>query len=185
MRAIRGEAFANYEIAVRRHEGGKLVALETTGAPLHRKAQAHRALVVYRDVTEVRETERQLRQSQKMEAIGQLTGGIAHDFNNILTVVTGSIEILSEGVADRPDLVAITRMIDHATERGAELTRRLLAFSRRQPLDPHAVNVNELIVEAGQLLRPTLGGYIEIRIHAGRRIGRGFGRLGPADDGAH
>jgi PAS domain S-box-containing protein len=162
MRAIRGETFANYDIAIRRLEGGKLVALRTTGAPLHRSTHAPGALVVYRDITDAKETERQLRQALKMEAVGQLTGGVAHDFNNILTVITGTIEILSEGVADRPNLAAITRMIEEATARGTELTRRLLAFSRRQPLEPRAINVNELIVDAGRLLRPTLGEHIEI-----------------------
>jgi CheY-like chemotaxis protein len=97
-----------------------------------------------------------------MEALGQLTGGVAHDFNNILTVVTGTIEIMAEGVADRPELAAIAKMIDDAASRGAELTRHLVAFSRRQPLQPRETNVNEIIVEAGRLLRPTLGESIEI-----------------------
>ena len=97
-----------------------------------------------------------------MEAIGQLTGGIAHDFNNILTVITGTIEILEEGVAEDPSLAAIARMIDEAALRGAELTQRLLAFARRQPLQPCTTDVNTLIVDAARLLRPTLGEHIEI-----------------------
>ena len=66
----------------------------------------------------------QLHQAQKMEAVGQLTGGVAHDLNNILTVITGTIEILSEALADRPELLAITKMIDDAAARGADLTQR-------------------------------------------------------------
>jgi CheY-like chemotaxis protein len=97
-----------------------------------------------------------------MEAVGQLTGGVAHDFNNILTVITGTIEILAEGVADRPELVAITRLIDEAAERGASLTRQLLAFARKQPLQPHETDINALMIEAASLLRPTLGEQIEI-----------------------
>src|ERR1700732_784293 len=81
---------------------------------------------------EMEATETQIRQAQKMEAIGQLTGGIAHDFNNILTVITGTIEILGEGVADRPDLAEIAKLIADATARGAGLTRHLLAFARKQ-----------------------------------------------------
>ena len=99
----------------------------------------------------------QLRQAQKMEAVGQLTGGIAHDLNNILTVITGTIEILAEGVADRPELAAIAKMIDEAAARGADLTQRLLAFARKQPLQPREVDVNSLVIEAAKLLRPTLG----------------------------
>jgi PAS domain S-box-containing protein len=119
--------------------------------------------IFVRDLTEAIASENQLRQSQKMEAVGQLTGGVAHDFNNILTVITGVIDIVSDGVADRPDLFAITRMIDDAATRGANLTRHLLAFARKQPLQPSSLDVNLLVAEAGKLLRPTLGERIEIK----------------------
>jgi signal transduction histidine kinase/CheY-like chemotaxis protein len=111
---------------------------------------------------EIEATESQVRQAQKMEAIGQLTGGVAHDFNNILTVITGTIEILGEAVKDRPHLAQIANMIAAAAARGADLTQHLLAFARRQPLQPHSVDVNALIVEAARLLQPTLGEQIEI-----------------------
>jgi signal transduction histidine kinase/ActR/RegA family two-component response regulator len=103
-----------------------------------------------------------LRQAQKMEAVGQLTGGVAHDLNNILTVIVGAIEILADAVADRPQLAATAKMIDDAAARGADLTRRLLAFARKQPLHPREVDVNSLIIEATNLLRPTLGEHVEI-----------------------
>src|SRR6202035_3025663 len=96
------------------------------------------------------------------EAVGQLTGGIAHDFNNILTVITGTIEILAEAVHKEPQLAAITRMIDEATTRGADLTQHLLAFARKQPLQPREIDVNTLIIDTAKLLRPTLGERIEI-----------------------
>jgi signal transduction histidine kinase/CheY-like chemotaxis protein len=104
----------------------------------------------------------QLRQTQKMESVGQLTGGIAHDLNNILTVITGNIEILADAVADQPQLAALAKMIDQAATRGADLTQRLLAFARKQPLQPREVDVNSLIVEATKLLLPTLGAHIQI-----------------------
>jgi signal transduction histidine kinase/DNA-binding NarL/FixJ family response regulator len=104
----------------------------------------------------------QLRQAQKMEAVGQLTGGIAHDLNNILTVITGTIEILAEGVAEWPQLAASAKMIDEAAARGADLTQRLLAFARKQPLQPREIDVNSLIIEATNLLRPTLGAHIDV-----------------------
>lgn len=106
----------------------------------------------------------QLQQAQKMEAVGQLTGGVAHDLNNILTVITGTIEILAEAVADRPELLAIAKMIDDAAARGADLTQRLLAFARKQPLQPREVDVNALVTQAASLLRPTLGEQIEVHM---------------------
>jgi PAS domain S-box-containing protein len=142
---------------------GRTLDVAHSGAPVRDTGeQGPGAVYISEDVTERRKLERQLAQSQKMEAIGQLTGGVAHDFNNILTVITGTIEILAEGVADRPELAAITRLIDEAAERGAELTRQLLAFARKQPLQPHEVDINALMVEAASLLRPTLGEQIEI-----------------------
>ena len=107
-------------------------------------------------------TESRVQQAQRMEAIGQLTGGVAHDFNNILTVITGTIEILGDAVKDRPHLAQITNLISGAAARGAELTKHLLAFSRRQPLQPRNTDVNALVIDAAGLLRPTLGEHIEI-----------------------
>jgi signal transduction histidine kinase len=111
---------------------------------------------------EIEATESQVRQAQKMEAIGQLTGGVAHDFNNLLTVITGTVEILAEAVRDRPHLAQIVDMISAAAARGADLTQHLLAFARRQPLQPRSTDVNALVIDAARLLRPTLGEQIEI-----------------------
>ncbi|NEW94625.1 PAS domain S-box protein [Rhodopseudomonas sp. BR0M22] len=115
-----------------------------------------------RDLTEKIAFEEQLRQSQKMESIGQLTGGIAHDFNNMLTVITGTIDIISDGVADQPQLAAIAKLISEAADRGSELTRLLLAFARKQPLRPDETGVNALLAGLQSLLRPTLGERIEV-----------------------
>ncbi|WP_280708620.1 ATP-binding protein [Bradyrhizobium sp. BR13661] len=114
------------------------------------------------DLTRRHEAEERLRQSQKMDAIGQLTGGVAHDFNNVLTVIIGTIEILKEGVADRPQLAAIGQLIDDAATRGAEITSQLLTFARRQSLEPRKIDVNSLLIETARLLRPTLGEHIEL-----------------------
>ena len=115
-----------------------------------------------RDLTDKIAAEDRIRQAEKMEAVGQLTGGIAHDFNNILTVITGTIEILAEAVEKEPQLAAITKMIDEAASRGADLTQHLLAFARKQPLQPREIDVNTLIIDTSKLLRPTLGEQIEI-----------------------
>ena len=109
-------------------------------------------------------TEAQIHRARSMEVVGQLTGGIAHDFNNILTVISGTIEILAEAVADRPDLAAIADLIDQAATRGADLTAHLLAFARGQPSLPCEVDANSLLRDAARLLRPTLGAQIEIEI---------------------
>ncbi|MES1149301.1 MAG: ATP-binding protein, partial [Bradyrhizobium guangdongense] len=114
------------------------------------------------DLTEQHETEERLRQSQKMDAIGQLTGGVAHDFNNVLTVITGTIEILQEGLADKPQLAAIAQLIDDAATRGAEITSQLLTFARRQPLEPREIDVNGLVLDTARLLKPILGEHISI-----------------------
>ncbi|MET0675489.1 MAG: ATP-binding protein [Bradyrhizobium sp.] len=124
--------------------------------------QRRKAEAMVRRFQEMEATEARVRQAQKMEAIGQLTGGVAHDFNNILTVITGSIEMLSDGVKDRPLLAQITAMIGAAASRGADLTQRLLAFARQQPLRPRSTDINALVIETASLLRPTLGVQIEI-----------------------
>jgi signal transduction histidine kinase len=108
---------------------------------------------------EVRENE-----IQRAAIVGQLAGGILHDFNNVLTVITGTIEILSAGVADRPELAAIANLIDEAAARGARLTTQLLAFARCQPLPPVAVDVNAVVAEASRLLRASLGVETEIAL---------------------
>jgi PAS domain S-box-containing protein len=115
-----------------------------------------------RDITERRQIEEQLRQSQKMEAIGQLTGGVAHDFNNLLTVIMGNLDNLQHhlpGLAEPQRMVAAMM---RATTRAATLTHRLLAFARRQPLEPKSIDVNKLVSGMSDLLRRSLGEAIVI-----------------------
>jgi PAS domain S-box-containing protein len=115
-----------------------------------------------RDISEHREAEQRLRQAQKMEALGQLTGGIAHDFNNLLTVVLGNLEIIRRHIGPQPKLEQRIDTAIGGIERGARLTRQLLAFARRQPLDPRIVDLGTLIGETVDLLHKTLGERIEI-----------------------
>lgn len=126
--------------------------------------QAVRMVGSMMDVTELQEMERKLQQSQKLEAVGQLTGGVAHDFNNLLTVILGNSELLHEQLGDRPQLASLAEMLAAAAERGAELTSRLLAFSRKQSLAPRLVDVNTLISGVERLLQRTLGEHITIKV---------------------
>jgi PAS domain S-box-containing protein len=120
-----------------------------------------------RDITDRRQLEDQLRQSQKMEAVGQLTGGLAHDFNNMLTGVIGGVDLARRRMGEGR-MEDATRYLEAATaaaQRAAALTHRLLAFSRRQTLDPRAIDVNDLMVSIEDLLRRTLGEQIRLELH--------------------
>ena len=163
-RSLRGEVVDGYELVYRRRDSGKSVHVIGSAHPIRNAEETVTgAVVVFRDVTASKETERLLRQSQKLDAIGQLTGGVAHDFNNMLTVITGTAEILvDESRRPARTRCSIAKLIDEAAERGAELTQHLLAFARRQPLQPRNVDVNALVLDTAQLLRPTLGEQIEI-----------------------
>jgi PAS domain S-box-containing protein len=118
-----------------------------------------------REQLERTKLETQLHQAQKMEAIGNLTGGMAHDFNNMLGVIIGNIDLLRDLKTDDPDVDELTREALDAAFRGAELTRRLLAFARQQPLQPQRVEVNELVSGITRLLSRTLGEDVEISLH--------------------
>lgn len=118
---------------------------------------------IIHDLTARKLTEQQLQQAQKMETVGQLSGGIAHDFNNLLTVIIGNAEHLSEQLTARPDLRQFADAICESGERGAELTQRLLAFSRRQLLQPKAIDCRELLESMLKLLKRTLRENIEIK----------------------
>ncbi|MET4602240.1 PAS domain S-box-containing protein [Bradyrhizobium sp. JR4.1] len=148
------------EVLVRRRDGKEFKAELSVTALRRREGILFNSF--YRDLTDKITADERIRHAEKMEAVGQLTGGVAHDFNNILTVITGTIEILADAVAGEPELAAITKMIDEAAGRGAELTQHLLAFARKQPLQPREIDVNALIIDTAKLLRPTLGEQIHI-----------------------
>jgi PAS domain S-box-containing protein len=149
-----------FESRVRTKDGGVLLiacSVEPAGNEFY---------IVGRDVTEQRAAEEALRQAQKMEAVGQLTGGIAHDFNNLLQGITGSLNLIQKRI-EQGRLAELDRYISGAMAsagRAAALTHRLLAFSRRQPLNPRAVRVNPLVSSMEDLLRRTLGERIDFNL---------------------
>jgi signal transduction histidine kinase/CheY-like chemotaxis protein len=142
-----------------------VVLLETSG--LHSRL-AITAAGLKRQVGETlarqEHTEAQLRQAQKMEAIGNLTGGMAHDFNNLLAIVIGNLDLLVSQRKNDEDLQQLAGEALEAALRGADLTKRLLAFARRQPLQPKRVDLNELIANITRLLSRTLGENIQITL---------------------
>jgi PAS domain S-box-containing protein len=128
----------------------------------HRTPTGDVVIVAVRDVTDRKAVETQLLQAQKMEAIGNLTGGLAHDFNNLLSVVIGNLDLLREEIGDQPQIDQFAEQALSAAVSGAELTRRLLAFARRQPLQPQQVAINDLVENISELLRRTLGDNVQI-----------------------
>jgi PAS domain S-box-containing protein len=124
-----------------------------------------------RDITEQRQLEAQLRQAQKMEAVGRLAGGIAHDFNNILTAITGYTQMLLDDLAPRDPRREELQEIRAAADRASSLTRQLLAYSRRQLLQPRVLNLNSVVHAMESLLRRLIGEDIRLRVTAAEPLG--------------
>ncbi len=167
----RGEASeARCDLAVLAKDGRRL-SLEVSCRPIVQNDTPGGTEGIARDITERKSLEEQLRESQKMDAIGRLAGGVAHDFNNLLTVITGytqmSIDEMAPEHPARPGLEHVAR----AAERAAALIGQLLAFSRRQVFRPRMVSLNGLLEETVEMLRPLVGETIELEIRAGSDAG--------------
>lgn len=148
-----------------RRQDGSYADVRDHGSILRdRHGNATRMVGSMVDVTKQNLIEAQLRQAQKLDAVGQLTGGIAHDFNNLLTVILGNTEVLADELGDTPRLQRLAEISANAAERGAELISRLLSFARKQPLNPQVVDVSQLILGIESLLRRTLPEDVELEI---------------------
>ena len=161
-RALRGSEPVRLELPSRRKDGS-VVWAEWQVVPVAGDAGGFDHWVaVLRDTTERRRLEEQLREGQKLEALGRLAGGVAHDFNNLLTVIRGNADLIKEGMADGPSADELLDDIRGAADRAAGLVRQLLTFGRRQPVKPEVVDLNEVVRETVGMLRRVIGSRVKV-----------------------
>lgn len=159
-----GHAIEHYE-AARVAKDGRRLTISLTVSPIRDSdGKIVGASAIGRNITEQKRAEDQLRQAQKMEAVGRLAGGVAHDFNNILGVISACSEFLRDRVEKGSQAAQFVDNLRKAAERGASLTRQLLVFSRKQVIKPQVLNLNDRLVEVSKLLRPLMGDDVEIVI---------------------
>src|SRR5438874_1660262 len=170
-RVVRGELRPASQFRVRTAKGDFRVG-EFSATPQLYEGRLVGILGIGRDVTERVQLEQQLRQAQKMEAVGRLAGGIAHDFNNILTAITGYADLLLEDLGATDPRRQDADEIHKAADRAAGLTRQLLAFSRQQVLQPTVLEVNKLVSDLEKMLRRLLGEDVELSTRLGPTTGR-------------
>ena len=159
-----GERIEHYE-TVRVAKDGRHLEVSVSISPLHNATgEIVGASAIARDITAQKRTEQQLRQAQKIEAIGRLAGGVAHDFNNILGIITACNEFLRDRIAPGTGPRQYLDNIQEAAERGASLTRQLLVFSRKQAVQPRVLDLNERLREISKLVRPLMGDDVAVVI---------------------
>ena len=158
---LSGEGPTIYDLEIIAKDGRR-VAVEVSSRLLYRDGQPVAVQGIARDVTERRQLEEQLRQAQKMEAVGRLAGGVAHDFNNLLTIIGGYTTLILRKMGPADPLREKAEGVKEAADRAAELTRQLLAFSRKQILQPRVIDLNELIHGTGTMLRALISEDYEI-----------------------
>jgi PAS domain S-box-containing protein len=156
-----------------RRKDGEWVVLESTASPIRNAAgNVEKLVIVNRDISERRHLELQLRQSQKMDAIGRLSGGVAHDFNNLLGVIIGYSEVLQDQIKEGDRLRVCVDQILQAGKRAASLTRQLLAFSRQQVLEPKVLLLNGVVGDMEKMLRRLIGEDVELATKLDTKLGK-------------
>ena len=170
-RKLAGETVTAYEMEIIAKNGHR-ISLEINSSLVFQNGIPVGVQGIARDMTERKQLEEQLRQSQKLEAIGQLAGGVAHDFNNLLTVISGYSDLLSRRLPDDSPLRAHVGEIKKAGDRASGLTRQLLAFSRKQILQPKVLNLNEVISDLDKMLRMLTGEDVDVLTKAEPGLGR-------------
>jgi len=151
-----------------RRDGESFYASWTLSPIVNRRQRVTHLVAAYRDTTEKRRLQEALVHSQRLDAVGRLAGGVAHDFNNLLSVINGYCEMLAAQVADRPRALREVTEIHKAGLRAATLTRQLLAFGRRQPMDAHVISFNRVVQENAEIMRRLIGdaGRLELELAA-------------------
>ncbi|HEX6927875.1 MAG TPA: PAS domain S-box protein, partial [Gammaproteobacteria bacterium] len=152
------------EIQQRRKDGNWVTVNGAWSLVRDKEGRPQSVLAINTDITERLALEEQLRQSQRLESVGKLTGGVAHDFNNLLTVILGNAELMTEQLPPGDRLHRLAAMTKTAAQRGADLTHRLLAFARRQALEPQTTDINQLVVGMEDLLQRTLLENIDVEV---------------------
>jgi PAS domain S-box-containing protein len=156
-----------------RRKDGEWVVLESTASPIRNAAgNVEKLVIVNRDISERRHLELQLRQSQKMDAIGRLSGGVAHDFNNLLGVIIGYSEVLQDQIKEGDRLRVCVDQILQAGKRAASLTRQLLAFSRQQVLEPKVLLLNGVVGDMEKMLRRLIGEDVQLTTKLDAKLGK-------------
>jgi PAS domain S-box-containing protein len=166
---MKGESWSG-EIPVRRKDGTTFIAHVTDSPVLDEDGRLTGIIGISCDLTERRALEEQLRQAQKMEAVGRLAGGVAHDFNNLLTAINGYAAVLQDDAPEGSELRADLGEILKAGTRAAEMTRQLLAFSRRQVLQPRVVALNDVVRDHEAILRRLIGEQVELTTRLAPRV---------------
>ncbi len=158
-----GEVVSNHPVHVQ-HRDGRVLDADFSGAGLFDAGMLRGIVGVLEDTTQRKATEAQLLHAQKMDALGQLTGGLAHDFNNLLLVIMGNLQLLQDRRAGDELVQEFSSQAYEAATRGAELVRSLLAFARRQPLQPRSMNINAVVSTMTKMLSRVLGEQVEISL---------------------
>ena len=171
-RALQGEKVRNAELTIVPADGLSRTVVASGQPILDGHGRNLGAVIAMHDITERKQLEEQLRQSQKMEAVGRLAGGIAHDFNNLLNVITGYGEMISERLPQGDPMGPKIDQIKKAAQRAASLTRQLLAFSRKQVIEPRVLDLNALLADLDKMLRRMIGEDIEMSTVEGQPLGR-------------
>jgi two-component system, cell cycle sensor histidine kinase and response regulator CckA len=163
---------SDHTVRLLRSDGGT-IWVSANASPVKNASGTPLYFLVYlRDVTERKTLEEQLRQAQKMEAVGQLAGGVAHDFNNLLTAIIGNAELLLREIeAEDPRRLDVME-INRAAHRAATLVRQLLAFSRKQVLQPRVVDLNAVVTDLSTMLRRVIGEHVELRLELQPDLGK-------------
>ncbi len=161
------------EEVINKTKDGRLVDIENSASPiLDEQGDIKGFLAIQRDITERKQLEQQLRQVQRLEAVGRLAGGVAHDFNNLLTIVNGYSQLLLDRLPAGETMREQVEEIKSAGERAASLTRQLLAFSRQQILAPQVMDLNAAVANMDKMLRRLIGEDIELETSLGEGLGR-------------